>query len=464
MKKQRKKLLCLGLAAMLLASPMTEQNTQAQEVTDVQEVVESPAAEDIVPSTGYKTSGNLKYTELSDGTIEIYDYLGKSKHLVIPQKIKGKKVTSIGEAAFAFNDSLTSVQIPSGVKNIGYCAFANCNNLTSVKLPTTLKSIGECAFWDCSKLKSITIPSKVTKIDDNTFYNCKSLTSIQLLATLKSIGEYAFQNCKSLTTIYLPYGVKSIGWRAFEGCSKLKRIYIPDSVTKIGSSAFDGCKNLTIYCGYSEKIFEYAEDNDLACIYATYVAPDQVSCKVKVQSENTLVISWKGDSDANGYEVYRATSAKGHYTRCKVLTSGSKTSYVDKNLKGGKTYYYKVRGYSTYGSQKLYGAYSKVVKKKVVVVKTPQLDIPGSFNPLILTWSPVKSADKIIVYRSKNGGAYKAIKTLKGSITRVSISTKGYGFDSGNKYRFKIRASYKMDGTTVYSGYSRTITIGKRSR
>lgn len=439
--KKRKKLLCLGLAAMLLASPMTEQNTQAQEVTDVQEVVESPAAEDIVPSTGSKTSGDWVYTELSDGTIEIYDYLGKSKHLVIPQKIKGKKVTSIDEVAFAFNDSLTSVQIPSGVKHIGYCAFANCKNLTSVKLPTTLKSIGEEAFSGCSKLKNITIPAKVTKISD-----C------------------AFNNCKSLTTIYLPYGVKSIGWEAFSGCSKLKRIYIPDSVTKIGSSAFDGCKNLTIYCGYSEKIFDYAEDNDLACIYATYVAPDQVSCKVKVQSGNTLVISWKGDSDANGYEVYRATSANGHYTRCKVLTSGSKTSYVDKNLKGGKTYYYKVRGYSTYGSQKLYGAYSKVVKKKVVVVKTPQLDIPGSFNPLILTWSPVKSADKIIVYRSKNGGAYKAIKTLKGSITRVSISTKGYGFDSGNKYRFKIRASYKMDGTTVYSGYSRTITIGKRSR
>lgn len=441
MKKQRKKLLCLGLAVMLLASPMTEQNTQAQEVTDVQEVVESPAAEDIVPSTGYKTSGDLVYTELSDGTIEIYDYLGKSKHLVIPQKIKGKKVTSIDEYAFVYNDSLTSVQIPSGVKNIGYCAFAYCKNLTSVKLPTTLKSIGEEAFSGCSKLKNITIPAKVTKISD-----------------------YAFKNCKSLTTIWLQEGVKSIGWRAFVGCSKLKRIYIPDSVTKIGSSAFDGCKNLTIYCGYSEKIFDYAEDNDLACIYATYVAPDQVSCKVKVQSGNTLVISWKGDSDANGYEVYRATSANGHYTRCKVLTSGSKTSYVDKNLKGGKTYYYKVRGYSTYGSQKLYGAYSKVVKKKVVAVKTPQLDIPGSFNPLILTWSPVKSADKIIVYRSKNGGAYKAIKTLKGSITRVSISTKGYGFDSGNKYRFKIRASYKMDGTTVYSGYSRTITIGKRSR
>ena len=47
------------------------------------------------------------------------------------------------------------------------------------------------------------------------------------------------------------------------------------------------------------------------------------------------------------YQVYRATSKTGKYTKLVTTTS---TSYTSKSLTSGKAYYFKVRGYKTYKS------------------------------------------------------------------------------------------------------------------
>ena len=60
------------------------------------------------------------------------------------------------------------------------------------------------------------------------------------------------------------------------------------------------------------------------------------------------------------YEVYRATSKSGKYT--KVATVTDATSYTDKTAKKGKTYYYKVKAVAT--NSKANSAYSSIVKIK----------------------------------------------------------------------------------------------------
>jgi hypothetical protein len=75
----------------------------------------------------------------------ITGYSGDSKDVVIPAKIKGKPVTSIGESAFN-NKELTSVTIPDGITSIGNSAFAS-NQLTSVTIPDGVTSIGDSAFF-----------------------------------------------------------------------------------------------------------------------------------------------------------------------------------------------------------------------------------------------------------------------------------------------------------------------------
>ena len=73
-------------------------------------------------------------------------------------------------------------------------------------------------------------------------------------------------------------------------------------------------------------------------------------------------LSWKKITDATKYEIYRATSENGKYTKIAEV-SKSKTSYTDtdKKVKSGKTYYYKVKAIKSGANS----AYSSVDKIKV---------------------------------------------------------------------------------------------------
>ena len=186
---------------------------------------------------------------------------------------------SIGDEAFSYCRSLTSINIPSSVTSIGNGAFKNCHSLTSINIPSSVTSIGDNAFQNCSSLTSITvdesnpiyssennvlfsrkeksliragvglekydIPSWVTSIGKYAFECCSSLTSINIPSSVTSIGYNTFGFCSSLTSINIPSSVTSIEYRTFEGCSSLTSINIPSSVTSIGVNAFYKCSSLT---------------------------------------------------------------------------------------------------------------------------------------------------------------------------------------------------------------------------
>ena len=183
-------------------------------------------------------------------------------------------MTSIGERAFYYCSSLTSITIPNSVTSIEDEAFYNCSSLTSVTINSdaivnkvhfynysilnifgsqvtkyiigdNVKGIGSYAFKDCSSLTSITIPNSVTSIGSSAFYGCSSLTSVTIPNSVTSIGSSAFDGCSSLTSVTIPESVTSIGDSAFDGCSSLNSVTIGESVTSIGKSTFYGCSSLT---------------------------------------------------------------------------------------------------------------------------------------------------------------------------------------------------------------------------
>ena len=142
------------------------------------------------------------------------------------------------------NKLINELIIPNSVTSIGELAFVFCTSLTSIAIPDSVTSIGGGAFGGCSGLTSITIPSSVASIDSSTFYGCSNLTSITLPDSVTSIGNSAFSNCSSLTSINIPNSVTSIGSSMFRYCTNLTSITIPDSITSIGGFLFEGC-NLT---------------------------------------------------------------------------------------------------------------------------------------------------------------------------------------------------------------------------
>ena len=213
------------------------------------------------------------------------------KNTIIPYS-----VTSIGDYAFAYCDSLTSFTIPNSVTSIGDYAFAYCVSLTSVTIGNSVTSIGDGAFEDCSALSkpiysshyfvylpisyegSYAIPDGISKIASGAFH-CEFLTSITIPNSVKYIENGAFY-CKHLNKtnfvgdiddwckikfdsnpieysknfylndvlvrdLAIPNTVDSISNRSFQYCNSLESITIPNSVTSIGNDAFYDCSSLT---------------------------------------------------------------------------------------------------------------------------------------------------------------------------------------------------------------------------
>ena len=182
------------------------------------------------------TSVNIPEGVTSIGT-GVFDECSSLKLVYIPNS-----VTSIGDLAFRQCRSLVSIHIPESVTSIGEQAFFYCISLTSVYIPEGVTSIAFNTFYSCSSLKSVYILGSVTSIGNSAFSGCSALTSIHIPEGVTSIGEYAFRDCTSLTSINIPEGVTSIGYRVFSSCYSLTSINFPESVTSIGGRAIEGCR------------------------------------------------------------------------------------------------------------------------------------------------------------------------------------------------------------------------------
>lgn len=267
-------------------------------------------------------------------------------NLVIPEKINGKKVTSLGFGAFD-SKGLTSVIIPNTIIEINTQAFYN-NKLTNIVIPDSITSLGVNAFRR-NNLDTLIIPSNVVGIGSGAFAQ-NLLTSIEIQNSVKSIGYGAFienqlpdnnafiynrksdgsidytslnsYGGKNRENLIIPEGVKYIGEYA---CSVngVKNVTIPEGVTTIDSRAFKGCKihnitipNSVIYIGewafsFNEltsitipvsvmKIGNNAFYNDSFSLFLTQVTIKGKSSISDFEYFGTNVFSWKeGYSDSN---------------------------------------------------------------------------------------------------------------------------------------------------------------------
>lgn len=89
--------------------------------------------------------------------------------------------------------------------------------------------------------------------------------------------------------------------------------------------------------------------------------PGKVSLKVKA-GKKQVTLSWKKTKKAKGYIIYRSTSKNGKYAKVKVIKNGKTLKFINKKLKKGKTYYYKICAFNATGKGPLSAA--KKVKVK----------------------------------------------------------------------------------------------------
>lgn len=234
----------------------------------------------------------------------------------IPESIAELPVTEIGDFAFSFCDTLTSVKLPGTITTIGEGAFLYCTELTSFTIPDSVTVIGNDSFNMCENVDSFavsanvqsiginaflgarnlelsadntayilengvlytsdrsrlmqftdrsaatfTVPDSVTEIDMYAFYNMTALTSVTLPEGIAVIPEGMLYNCTALDSFTIPESVAFIGKGAFS-LTAIKEVTIPAGVASIEADVFDGCESLESIHVATENT-EYMDDNGI---------------------------------------------------------------------------------------------------------------------------------------------------------------------------------------------------------
>lgn len=153
--------------------------------------------------------------------------------------------------------------IPNDVTSIADYAYRGFKNMTSLHIPSQIKEIGRLAFYACQGLKAITVA------EDNEYYdsrnNCNALIETKsntLLATshntvipddIVEIAYNAFNNCynyEGYTSLVIPASVETIGENAFSSLNYLEEVYCyPEDPPSVMRSVFDynRLKNMVLY-------------------------------------------------------------------------------------------------------------------------------------------------------------------------------------------------------------------------
>lgn len=427
----------------------------------------------------------LKSIVLPDSVQTIDDSAFRDSPLATPNIPKNLK--SIGDEAFR-KSTFTRVDIPAGLADIGWQAFGRNvdayyvdeNNPVYVMIDGIVWNADEAVIIGCgnSQCKEAYIIGYAERVDPYAFSNCTNLKEIYFLGDVPSFRDSCFNNCTF--TAYYPkgnntwvgqrgnYGGK-ITWVAYDvPTPKVPSLSITTDaatgkpVLKWGEddnaigyvvyranykdgdyfewATVDGTKfvDTKAEVGKTYYYFVYALDLNKHMVSQSAIKSITCDCARPVVSITTNASSgkpslkWNAVDGATKYEVYRATSKNGTYTKMYTTTS---TSYTNSSAVPGTTYYYKVKaicGKSSYGNS----AYS-VVKSITCDCARPTVTVKCNENTgkPVLSWKAVDGASKYYIYRSTDGG-----KTYKYWDSTSKTSYTNSGAEAGKTYYYKVKA------------------------
>ncbi len=195
------------------------------------------------PDTGTLTISGTGPMQNFDSSLSLpwKDIEKQVKSLVVENGI-----TTIGDNAFTYMQSMTQVQLPDTLTQVGIRAFQGCTAITSINFPNALQRIGQQAFSSI-RITRLVLPESLIECGSEAFSGCKELVSVSLPESLEKIPYGMFDSCFSLTSITIPSGVKDFDARPFASCSRLSSITFLGDAPNFHASAF---YNLTVMVTY----------------------------------------------------------------------------------------------------------------------------------------------------------------------------------------------------------------------
>ncbi len=221
----------------------------------------------------------------------------------------------------------------------------------------------------------------------------------------KSAASVAFDNVFiTVPAVKLAnaYGGAKVSWNAVKGATKY-RVYRKLSTDKSwviladvsGStlSYLDKKVSSNTKVSYTVRALNGKSASAYKGVTFTYYAAPTLTLK---NTGSAINLSWKAVAGAKSYYVYRKGPGETKWTKISTVT---KTSFNDKNVKNGKVYTYTIR---TYTGKVVSGYNTKGWSIKRLAA--PKLvSIANSASGIKVTWGKVSGASSYIVYRKLHG-------------------------------------------------------------
>ncbi|MCL6572441.1 MAG: InlB B-repeat-containing protein, partial [Bacillus sp. (in: Bacteria)] len=179
------------------------------------------------------------------------------------------------------------------------------------------------------------------------------------------------------------------------------------------------------------------------------------SPKASSVGADKVKLTWIKSPDATGYEIYRAESSAGAYSKVATVTETYKEDYLNTGLIPGKTYYYKIRAYREMNGSTYYSPYSSIVSAKLFLAGTTVKAEAAGYDRVKLTWIRSAEATGYEIYRAGSStGTYSKVTTITNNSTVIYTNS---GLATGKMYYYKIRAYKAIGGINYYSSYSGSV-------
>lgn len=237
-----------SLAAAAETREKTPEQSPAQQTVSAQfraalDAPADPSCFQYMPEPGTATNGLTLYgaehpkperalQKLVGKGLRITAYTGfDAERVVIPAKIGGLPVVSIGEKVFK-NTTVSEVILPGSIKAILREAFSGCKRLQHIDLPDGLEYLGSHCFAG-SGLTALHFPDRLKTIPEGCCGGCANLSDVTFGQQVQTIQGSAFVACKKLQTVSFPESLLRVDNDAFEKTA-ITRFIFPAGVQEVG--------------------------------------------------------------------------------------------------------------------------------------------------------------------------------------------------------------------------------------
>lgn len=158
---------------------------------------------------------------------------------------------SIGANVFS-GSKMSTVQLPSTLKEIGSYAFAHCPNLTEVNVPDGVGKVGVQAFSYCGSLQAASFGKGVNHLGGPLFYRSSKLGTITVDPEnqfLEAVENVLYSKDRTILYAYAPAkpekeyrildSVTEISTWGISGVAYLEELYMPKAISKLNSSVIE---------------------------------------------------------------------------------------------------------------------------------------------------------------------------------------------------------------------------------